>query len=1019
MLVPGLGWAQTGQISGTVTDSLSGETLPGVNVVISGTSQGAATSADGTYSISGVEPGVYDLQASFVGYRTKMIEDVEVEANLTTEVNITMVESAVQLDEVVAVAYGTQERQAVTGSVANIDTENLEAMQINSVDQALQGQIAGVSVQSSSGIPGGGPSIQVRGTGNVGAGGQPLYVIDGYALPQSGQGAVSRRNPLAEIPPEDIESITVLKDASATAIYGSRASNGVVVVETKSGQAGQFTFDVSASTTWNTPWDRDVPEPANAQQFATFENFIWSDRVAQGTASEVPSEYQNPDQYGAGTNWWDAIMRTGRRNNVNVSARGGTQDIRSYFSLGMTQEEGLLIGHDFNRISARANVEATLAQGLDMGLRVNPTFTERNLNWGGTGRGGPGGAPWMMCPLEPVRNEDGSLYTQPGRECTGVWSHPNPVHWLQAEVDEEQTLRTVGSAFVDYEFLDGLSIREQFNVDYRSSSTDQFTPSTIGGVNSPPPSTPTGGLGTGGYLNWLTETTMNYQGEVGPGEVDALVGFTAQQQTESGSGFSGIFPGDEIRTLNVASEIDGSSSEAEWSLLSGLGRLNYTLLDRYVFTGTFRSDGSSRFGSENRWGNFPSGAFAWNLHNESFMQDADQVQQLRFRASYGVTGNNQIGNYAPLGVVNSTDYVLGGSAAAGRVLSTMGNDRLSWEKTEEFNFGIDAVIYDRLDLAVDVYQRNTTQLLIDRELPMIAGFGSVTENTGNLRNRGLEVSMTSNNVQREDFQWNTDVTFALNRNEIVSLPGGEDIRYTNWPVEYLHREGEPMGSYVGFAFDGLFTSEEQIDEVTSFPGSVPGTMVWRDVNQDGTMTEDVMAPNGDYVILGDAYPDFTFSVQNNLRIGRFNVRALVNGNFGSTNVRSEWITTYRNIDGLFNVDAEYVENFWRSRQNPGDGLTPTPIGGATPRQQYRDTQSSVWLWDASHIWLRDLTVRYNLGGTLEGASLYATGNNLLVISPYPSNPDATDLDDPSNSPGRDDGNYPMPRRFTVGIDFSF
>ena len=228
-----------------------------------------------------------------------------------------------------------------------------------------------------------------------------------------------------------------------------------------------------------------------------------------------------------------------------------------------------------------------------------------------------------------------------------------------------------------------------------------------------------------------------------------------------------------------------------------------------------------------------------------------------------------------------------------------------------------------------------------------------------------------------------------------------------------------MASYVGFPFDGLFTSEEMIDNVTSFPGSVPGTMIWRDVNGDGTMTEDVMAPNGDYVILGDAYPDFTFSFQNTLRIGDFDIRALLNGEFGSTNIRSEWITTYRNIDGLFNVDAEYVENFWRSRSNPGDGLTPTPIGGATPRQQYRDTQSSVWLWDASHIWLRDLTVRYNLGGALEGASIYATGSNLFVLSPYPSNPDATDLDDASNSPGRDDGNYPVPRRFTVGIDLSF
>ncbi|MEX0599988.1 MAG: hypothetical protein WD205_05045 [Rhodothermales bacterium] len=447
--------------------------------------------------------------------------------------------------------------------------------------------------------------------------------------------------------------------------------------------------------------------------------------------------------------------------------------------------------------------------------------------------------------------------------------------------------------------------------------------------------------------------------------------------------------------------------------------LKYNLYDRNNFTGTVRTDGSSRFGQDNRWGTFPSAAVAWNLHNETFMQDVSDVQQLRLRASFGETGNNQIGNYASLGVVNDTEYVLNGDAAAGRFLATMGNTALSWEKTQEVNLGIDAVLYDRLDMAIDFYQRNTTQLLINRELPMIAGFGSVTENTGEVRNRGVEVSMNSANVNRDNFRWNSTVTFALNQNEIVSLPGGNDIRYTTWPAEYLHREGLPMATYVGFVVDGIYTSQEQIDRTASFAGAVPGTMIWRDLNGDGKMTEDVMDPVGDYAILGDAYPDFSFSVQNSVSIGRFNIRALINGEFGGTNLRTEWITTPRNIDGLFNVDADYVKNFWRSPQQPGDGLTPTPIGGAAPRQQYRDTQHTMFLWDASHIWLRSLTVRYNLAGSLAGTSVYLSGNNLFAISPYPSNPQATDLGDASNSPGRDDGNYPLPRQFTVGVDLSF
>ena len=329
LIAPSSSWAQTGEITGVVTDSLTGNSIPGVNVVIAGTQQGAATDASGNYTITGVQPGTYDLQATFVGYTAKVVEDVEVAAGETTTVDFMLVESALALEEVVAIGYGVQQRQDVTGSVSSVDVEDVQGMPVNSPDEILQGQIAGVSVQSSTGIPGGGPSIKVRGTSNVGAGGQPLYVIDGFALPQPSQGSVTRRNPLAEIPTSDIESITVLKDASATAIYGSRASNGVVIITTKSGRSGAFNFNVSVSSGMSQVLERTVNDPANARQFAEFENFIWSARVANGEATEVPEEYRNPEQYGAGTNWFDAITRTARRHNVNISASGGTDDARA------------------------------------------------------------------------------------------------------------------------------------------------------------------------------------------------------------------------------------------------------------------------------------------------------------------------------------------------------------------------------------------------------------------------------------------------------------------------------------------------------------------------------------------------------------------------------------------------------------------------------------------------------------------------------------------------------------------
>ena len=1011
VLLPSLAQAQTGQISGVATDSLSGNPIPGVSVIIAGTPVGAATSDDGSYSITGLEPGSYNVQASFIGYITRVYQNVTVQANQTTYLDIRLGEDLMQLGEIVATAYGTTARQAVTGSVGSVDMASLESRPLSSVDEAMEGQVPGVLVQNRSGIPGGGPSIQVRGTGNVGAGGQPLYVIDGFALTQPSDNAISRQNPLAEIPPEDIESITILKDASATAIYGSRASNGVVIVTTNKGQAGEFDFNVDVSTGWNTPWERDIPDPASARQFVEFQNFIWADRVAQGAATEIPAEYRDPNAYGDGTNWWNEIINTSQRHDVHLSASGGTNAIRSYFSLGFTRDEGLMVSHDFNRFSARANIDATITDNLTVGVNLAPSFSQQDLNFGGNNRGTGGGAPWRLCPIEDA-NEP-----QPGINCTGVWSDANPVNWLQDVTDDRRTLRALTSAYVNLEILPGLTARSQFNVDFRNENTDRFDPSSVGGINRPAPDVPRGNIGTDRYLNWLSETTLNWQSRLGPGTIDLLGGFTAQRETLEGSLFSGVFENDAIRTFNVAQQIQANSDEQEWSLASVLGRVNYNLYDKYIFTASIRTDGSSRFGADNRWATFPSAAVAWNLHNEDFLSNAGSVQQLRFRASYGETGNNQIGNYASLGVVNDVEYVLGGSAASGRVLATMGNSVLSWEKTEEVNIGIDAVLYNNIDLAVDIYQRNTTQLLINRELPSVAGFNNVTENTGELRNRGVEVSMTTFNVNRENFRWNSTIAFALNQNEVVSLPGGNDILTTAWPARYINREGEPLSSYRGFITDGVYTSQEQIDNTASFTGAIPGTFVYRDANGDGVLTPFSMVANGgDFVILGDAYPDFTFSFQNSVSLGRFDITALLTGEFGGTNLRTEWITTPRNIDGLFNVDADYVENFWRSPENPGDGLTPIPTGGAEPRQQYRDAMHTMFLWDATYLWLRNLTVRYNLTGRLAGTSVYASGSNLFMLSPYPSNPQATDLNNASQFPGRDDGNYPLPRRFTIGVN---
>ena len=331
----------------------------------------------------------------------------------------------------------------------------------------------------------------------------------------------------------------------------------------------------------NTPWERDIPDPANARQFVEFQNFIWADRVAQGAATEIPAEYRDPSAYGEGTNWWDEIINTSQRHDLHLSASGGTNRLRSYFSLGYTRDEGLMVSHDFNRFSARANLDASISDNLTVGVNLAPSFSQQDLNFGGDNRGTGGGAPWRLCPIEDADEP------QPGINCTGVWNDANPVNWLQDVDDNRRTLRALSSAYVNYEVIPGLTARSQFNVDFRNENTDRFDPSTVGGINRPSPDVPSGNIGTDRYLNWLSETTLNWQSRLGPGTIDLLGGFTAQQEIIDGSLFSGVFENDAIRTFNVAQQIRANSDEQEWSLMSVLGRLNYNLYDKYIFTSDF------------------------------------------------------------------------------------------------------------------------------------------------------------------------------------------------------------------------------------------------------------------------------------------------------------------------------------------------------------------------------------------------------------------------------------------------
>jgi TonB-dependent starch-binding outer membrane protein SusC len=1018
--------AQQNTVQGQVTDAATGEPIPGVNIVIQGTAIGTATDLNGEYSLN-VPALDRILVVSAIGFQS---QEIAIEGRTTINVELSV--AAIAIDDVVVVGYGTLRSRDLTGSVGTVNMQNVEAMPITSPDQMLQGQIAGVNVTTTSGQPGSAPMIQVRGIGSIGAGAQPLFVVDGFALPQSaGISTASRfRNPLADIPPGDIASITVLKDASATAIYGSRASNGVVIIETRRGRSGAPQVNVSMSSGVSRDMDRTIYRMANARQFAEFQNYIWTARVAEGSASEVPPEYRNPEQYGEGTDWFALTRRDyAPRYDFQASISGGSESVRSYFSAGFQQEDGIIYETGFSRVNFRANLEADLSSRFTAGLNFAPSITHRNNSGSGEDRGSSIGSPMMMSPLNPAYDSNGELCPFPS-QCadfgqTGLWTHANPLYRLQALEDDYSGIRILGTAFVDYELIDGLNLRTSLNVDWGNEERNFFNPSMLGGINAPPPTVPFGQIENGQNISYLSETTLNYRSELGPGNLEALVGFTAQTGQTISQTFSGNFPDDDIRTLNVASNINGSTNEQEWSMASVLSRVNYNLLDRYIFTATFRADGSSRFGQENRWGYFPSGAVAWNILNEpGFAGLTDTFDELRVRASFGLTGNNQIGNYSALGVIQTQDYLYGSSVAGGRGLTSMANDLLGWERNKEWNAGIEFAILDhRLRFNVDGYIRTTEDMLLGRTLPTSSGFGSVTDNLGSMENRGFEIGLNTINVVRENIFWSTDLNFSLNRNKVLSLPDGEPLFGAGGEghPQSQARVGRPIGEFIGYVVDGIWQNEQEIANNPSAPGDIPGNLRFRDVNGDGEINPGPPEVGGDFDVIGNPHPKFTYGITNNFRVGNFDVRATITGRYGGDVYMREYFRTAKNIDGLFNVAAAYVEGFWRSESEPGSGIHPTPLGGGEQRRRYRGEHTHN-VADGSNLWLRNLMVRYNLPAGFAGitrSSIYVSGTNLFIISGYDGNPEVQ-RDSAGDGHGirlnSDWFNYPLTRTFTFGIN---
>lgn len=1002
----------------TVTGVVSDESGPlsKVSVIVKGTNNGTVTNETGAYSID-VAPGTTLI------FRSIGFEEQEILVDKGGVTDVLLLADSEDLSEVVVVGYGSQQRRDVTGSVAPVEMANIRDQSLTSVDQALSGQIAGVNVRTSNGVPGGGPKIQVRGIGAIGAGSEPLYVIDGFPVPSSSS---QQSNPMSAINPQDIESMTILKDASATAIYGSRGANGVVMITTKKGVSGKATVHVSANTGLQSVPEKGRPDLMNGQEFAQWRKEAISDKIRfeegrEPTLEDIPEVYRNPELIGDGTDWYDEVTRVASMSDINLNVSGGSENIRTYVSAGYFNQEGVMLNTGFERFSLRANVSADVAEKLNIGFNIAPSLAYTRGGVRGQGRDEGFG---IASPIPAVYNEDGSYnaYIQ----SPGSFGIPNPVMVMNETTNKANRTKILMNTFAEYEIVDNLKFKSTFNVDFEDTSSEYFRPSTLGNQNAAPPSVPSGSFGRGKYLNWLNENTLNYDWTSDEHSFSGLLGFTVQSQRFESANFNGEqFPDDDIHTLNAAARITGGTDKSDWSLISYLARANYSYLSRYLVTATVRTDGSSRFGSNNRWGTFPSLAFGWVLSEENFLKDAEWMNELKLRASYGFTGNFNIGNYSYMSNIGTRDYVFNGTLASGRVMNTLGNPNLGWEKMRELNIGFDfSLLGSRLLLSADFYNRNTQDLLLNVEIPQSSGFGSVTENRGDVRNRGLELAISSQNVVADDFNWSTNLNISFNRNKVIALGRSDDPIYSGASSEgnptNITQIGKPVGMLYGYLVEGIYQNAADLERYPAFPGAIPGNMRFRDVNQDGEIT-----PFQDFTIIGNPYPDFTWGVTNTLNYKRFDLRVLVVGSMGAEMIRATNYYTW-NIDGVFNVQKN-VANRWRSEEQPGDGIVPTTNGTGRGRVMFRDTHSYT-VEKTDYAWIKNITLGYNLPNELKRAKVfenmrvYATVQNAFLFTGYSGNPEGTNYNRPDTGalvPGVDYSNYPVPRIITIGTNFSF
>ena len=991
-------------IKGTV---LTDKNAPasGVSVNVRGSSTGTVTDADGKFTLQARKGAT--LVFSSVGFK-----EYQVQANDENPLSVQLETTTSTLGEVVVVSYGTQKKRDITGSISQLSVAEVKDMPVADIGQKLQGKFAGVQINQSTGEPGADISIRIRGAASINAGNNPLVVVDGFPT-ESG---------LQTISPDEIESISVLKDASAASLYGSRAASGVILVTTKQAKAGQKNIEFSSYVGIQSVSKRGRPDLMNAPEFAEFKKEYYEDAATyEGYTGGVPTQYQNPSQYGpnSGTNWFDVLLRKAPTQNYNLSLASGTKDLKSVVNLNYNKQDGVMLNQYASRFNVRSNNIYTASDRLTIGLNAGITYRQSNITPGLGGGRNIIQVAYLTDPTLNYKNPDGTYPI--GFAPPGMFSTPNYYQVLKKTVNPVNDFTLIGNAFATYKILDGLQIKTSINVNTDYTINREFQPSTILGGTTPA-SSASGNYNTNTFLSWLSENTLTYKKTIAEKHnIEAFVGYTAQKVHYENSTINGSqFPDDNVQWLNVAATRIGNVGASDFTLLSYIGRINYDFDNKYLLSVAFRRDGSSKFGINTKYGNFPSVSAGWVMSDENFLKGVKDLSFLKLRASYGKVGNNNVGDYTQLANVQQTNYTFNNSLASGSALDGIGNPNLTWETTAGYDLGLDLALFDnRLSFTYDYYWKKTDGLLYAINIPVQSGYSSVISNIGRFDFWGNEFSVETKNMVGK-FTWNTSLNISFDRNKVRQLGtsnapiGG----YQDYWDDNRTAVGHPIGLFYGYINTGVYMTQQEFDTQAHDATAMVGTARFKDVSGPNGKPDGIIDEN-DRTWIGNPNPKYTYGITNTFGYKHFDASVVVSGSVGN-DIADDAFQSTENLDGVFNV-RKGVARRWRSLDNPGDGIYPRTRSGTTADFRNFTTRQ---VFSGTYLAVKNITVGYTLpvpkNQVFKGARIYFSTQNPFMFTKYPGmNPEIGLYGLNGLNQGRDFTAFPIARVFTAGLNVKF